>query len=106
MNPTGIGSFGALFPPVKHKIFVSYHHDGDQTYYDAFSRTFHDTYDVIYDNSVERSIDSEDPVYVMRRIRENFITGSSCTVVLVGPNTWGASMWIGRSTRPFRDNTA
>jgi hypothetical protein len=25
----------------------------------------------------------------MRRIRENFITGSSCTVVLVGINTWG-----------------
>ena len=32
---------------VKHKIFVSYHHGGDQAYYDAFSQSFHDSYDVI-----------------------------------------------------------
>lgn len=70
--------------PVKHKIFVSYHHHGDQAYYDAFSKAFHDTYNVIYDNSLERSIDSDDVNYVMRRIRENHITGTSCTIVLVG----------------------
>ena len=75
--------------PVKHKIFVSYHHRGDQAYYDAFSKTFHDIYDVIYDNSLEREVDSDDVNYVMRRIRENYITGSSCTVVLVGRETWG-----------------
>ncbi|MFL9996305.1 TIR domain-containing protein [Paraburkholderia sediminicola] len=76
-------------PPVKHKVFVSYHHGGDQAYYDAFSRAFHDTYDVIYDNSLEREVDSDDVDYVMRRIRENYITGSSCTIVLVGAKTWG-----------------
>jgi hypothetical protein len=75
--------------PVKHKVFVSYHHGGDQPYYDAFSRTFHDTYEVIYDNSLEREVDSDDVDYVMRRIRENYITGSSCTIVLVGAKTWG-----------------
>jgi len=74
---------------VKHKVFVSYHHHGDQAYYDAFSRAFADAYDVIYDNSLERQIDSDDVSYVMRRIRENFITGSSCTIVLVGEATWG-----------------
>jgi len=37
---------------VKHKIFVSYHHHDDQAYYDAFSNAFHDTYNVIYDNSL------------------------------------------------------
>lgn len=74
---------------VKPKIFASYHHGGDQAYYDTFSRTFHNTYDVITDNSLERQIDSDDVDYVMRRIRENYITGSSCTIVLVGPNTWG-----------------
>jgi antiphage defense system Thoeris ThsB-like protein len=89
MLTKGSGGLAPLFSPVKPKVFVSYHHGGDQISYDAFSRTFHDTYDVIYDNSVERSIDSDDPVYVMRRIRENFITGSSCTVVLVGRNTYG-----------------
>jgi hypothetical protein len=76
-------------PPVKHKIFVSYHHGGDQAYYDAFSTAFHDTYDVIYDNSLERRIGSDNVDYVMRQIRENYITGSSCTIVLVGRNTWG-----------------
>lgn len=74
---------------VKHRIFVSYHHGGDQAYYDAFSNAFHDTYDVIYDNSLERQIDSDDTNYVIRRIREKYITGSSCTIVLVGKETWG-----------------
>lgn len=73
----------------KRKVFVSYHHANDQAYYDAFSNAFHETYDVITDNSLERRVDSEDVDYVMRRIRENYITGSSCTVVLVGRDTWG-----------------
>lgn len=82
---------GLLHPqaPVKHRVFVSYHHGGDQAYYNAFSTAFHDTYDVIYDNSLERRVDSDDVDYVMRRIRENYITGSSCTIVLVGAETWG-----------------
>ena len=74
---------------VKRKVFVSYHHSGDQAYYDAFSRAFCDTYDVIADNSLERRVDSNDVDYVMRRIRENYITGSSCTIVLVGKETFG-----------------
>jgi hypothetical protein len=77
-------SYGIFGAPVKHKVFVSYHHHGDQAYYNAFSKAFHDTYDVIYDNSLERSIDSDNVNYVMRRIRENHITGTSCTIVLVG----------------------
>ncbi|WP_085704391.1 TIR domain-containing protein [Pseudomonas sp. B8(2017)] len=80
-------SYGIFRAAVKHKIFVSYHHHADQAYYDAFSSAFHDTYDVIYDNSLERRIDSDDVNYVMRRIRENHITGTSCTVVLVGAET-------------------
>jgi MTH538 TIR-like domain (DUF1863) len=74
---------------VKHKVFVSYHHRGDQAYYDAFSGAFHDVYDVIYDNSLERQVDSDNVDYVRRRIAENYITGSSCTIVLVGKDTWG-----------------
>ena len=74
---------------VKRKIFLSYHHRGDQAYYDVFSRTFHNNYDVITDNSLERKIDSENVEYVMQQIRDQFITGSSCTIVLVGQDTWG-----------------
>jgi len=75
--------------PVKHRIFVSYHHGRDQAYYDAFSKAFHDTYDVIFDNSLERAVGSDKADYVMRHIRENYIHGSSCTIVLVGKETWG-----------------
>lgn len=84
------GLFGSslrIQAAVKRKVFVSYHHGGDQGYYNAFSKAFHDTYDVITDNSLEREVDSEDVDYVMRRIRENYITGSSCTIALVGKDT-------------------
>lgn len=80
-------NYGIFGEPVKHRVFVSYHHDGDQAYYNLFSKTFHDTYDVLYDNSLERSVDSDDVKYVMRRIRENHIAGTSCTIVLVGAQT-------------------
>jgi len=72
---------------IKRKIFVSYHHGGDRTYYGAFINAFSNTYDVIHDNSVERSVDSSNTDYVIRRIRENHITGSSCTIVLCGAQT-------------------
>ena len=86
------GSYGlglAIQAAAKRKVFVSYHHGGDQAYYDAFSRAFHDTYEVVTDNSLERGIDSEDVDYVMRRIREDYISGTSCTMVFVGAATWG-----------------
>ena len=78
---------GGLYPLVKRSIFVSYHHGGDRAYYEAFSNLFADTYDVIQDNSIDRAIDSADSEYVIRKIREEFITGTSCTVVLCGAQT-------------------
>lgn len=81
--------FGFPFtpPPPKRKVFISYHHGGDQAYYDGFSKAFGDTYDAIFDNSLERKIDSDNVDYVIQRIRDNFITGSSCTTVLCGAET-------------------
>lgn len=81
------GLLGSLLIQTKRKIFVSYHHGGDQWYYNEFSRIFSETYDVVQDSSLDRSIDSDDPDYVMRRIRENNITGTSCTIVLCGAQT-------------------
>lgn len=84
----GFGSLLSQFLiPTKRKIFVSYHHGGDQAYYDAFSRAFADTYDVIFDNSLERHIDSDNVDYVIQRIRDSYVGGSSCTVVLCGAET-------------------
>jgi hypothetical protein len=71
----------------RRKAFVSYHHRNDQYYYDEFSRVFHDGYELITDISLERRIDSDDVNYIMRRIREYHLTGSSCTIVLCGAET-------------------
>lgn len=79
----------SLFQPIKRKIFVSFHHGGDQAYYNAFSNAFADEYETITDNSLEDPVDSEDVDYVMGRIREDYIRGTSCTIVLVGEQTWG-----------------
>jgi hypothetical protein len=74
--------------PKKPKVFVSYHHRNDQRWYDRFSTLFQDKYDLILDTSIQRKIDSFDPDYQSRKIREDHITGSSITVVLLGRETW------------------
>lgn len=71
----------------RRKAFVSYHHRNDQYFYDEFSRAFHDGYQLITDTSLERRIDSADVTYVMRRIRESHLSGSSCTIILCGAET-------------------
>jgi len=90
---TGFGR-GLYKPlPVKSKVFVSYHHDNDQAYYDRFAKLFSDGYDIITDNSVDRLIASADAVYQQQVIREQHITGSSVTVVLCGAESW-KRRWI------------
>lgn len=73
---------------IKRRVFVSYHHGADQSYYDNFSVLFSDIYDLVKDNSLDRIIDSYDTDYVMRRIRENYISGTSCTIILCGQETF------------------
>jgi len=87
-SPGSLGILGAAMQPrVRRRIFVSYHHGGDQWYYNEFSRLFHDEWEAVYDNSLERQIDSDNTDYVMQRIRDNHISGTSCTVVLIGGQT-------------------
>ncbi len=84
-----VGALGSLLAkPVKPKVFVSYHHKNDQWWYDQFSRLFAGSYDLFTDTSIERIIDSDDPLYQSRKIREDHISGSSITVVLIGAETW------------------
>lgn len=89
--PYGTGSLGivgaAMQPRVRRRVFVSYHHGGDQWYYDEFSRFFHNAWETISDNSLDREIDSDNADYVMQRIRDKHITNTSCTVVLIGGQT-------------------
>lgn len=86
-NPILGGLAAGFYKPIRRKIFVSYHHGGDQPYYDEFSRFFHDKFEAVFDNSLARRIDSENVDYVMQRIRDNHLTGVSCTVVLIGAQT-------------------
>jgi hypothetical protein len=71
----------------KRKVFISYHHGGDQHYYDAFVKLFADTYEVFFDNSLDRGYESDNTDYVRWQIRQNDIHGTSCTIVLCGLHT-------------------
>lgn len=71
----------------RRSIFVSYHHRLDQFYYDELSKVFSSQYGVVRDHSLDRIIDSENYDYVMWRIRQEYIKGTTCTLVLCGPET-------------------
>ena len=75
----------------RHKCFISYHHD-DQSEVDAFLKTFADERHVFIPRALgvmaNDIIDSDDKDYVMRRIRELYLTDSTVTIVLVGKCTW------------------
>jgi MTH538 TIR-like domain (DUF1863). len=88
MNET-FSFFGGIpsQPVEKPVVFVSYHHGADQGYYNRFATVFADTYRIIRDNSLRNEISSDDAEYIMRRIRELDLTGTSCTIVLCGKET-------------------
>ena len=72
----------------KRRIFISYHHNNDQKWYDKFSVLFSKDIELFSDNSVDRIIDSDKSEYLNRKIREEYIFGSSVTIVLCGSETW------------------
>ena len=78
---------------VRHKTFISYHHD-DQEEVDKFIETFDHDRNVFMaravgsDQTMDELIESDDDDYVMRRIREEHIGDSTVTLVFVGKNTW------------------
>jgi hypothetical protein len=75
------------YRPPKRKVFISYHHQ-DQAWIDGFRTTFGGLYDVFTDCSLDQAIDSINLPYINRTIREDYITGSSITIVLCGNDTW------------------
>lgn len=72
----------------KHRVFVSYHHRGDQGSVDRFRREYSETAEVFTDSSITRAANSTDVNYLARVCREA-ITGTSVTIVLVGRQTGG-----------------
>jgi hypothetical protein len=87
----GLGDLSALAEllniPKTRKLFVSYHHDNDQWYYDQLEALCGGC-DFLTDRSVDRLIGiSDDVEYQERRIREEYISGTSATIVLCGRET-------------------
>ncbi len=72
---------------MRHKVFVSYHHDNDQWYREQFER-------ICGDVIVSRSVDIGDidpnanTEYVRQKIRDEYLRDSTVTVVLIGKQTW------------------
>lgn len=75
---------------VRHKCFVSYHHENDQVEASKFIEDFGDVFipKVLGVSDEDDFINSTDTDYVMRRIRELYLTDSTVTIVLVGRCTW------------------
>ena len=72
----------------KRKVFISFHHKNDQAWFDYFTKKFSEQYEVFHDKSIgETKVRSDDPEYINRAIREDYIKGSSITIVLCGKET-------------------
>lgn len=71
----------------RHKVFISYHHAGDQYYKDRFVQLFSS---IMVDWSV-RLGDIPDGLAtetIRQKIRDEWLRDSTVTVVLVGAQTW------------------
>ncbi len=93
----------------RHKVFVSYHHDNDQAYRNAFEQLFANTYDIMVSKSVQ--IGDVDPNLavdtVRQKIRDEYLRDSTVTVVLIGSQTWQrkhVDLEIGSSIRHTQFN--
>lgn len=77
---------------VRHKVFISYHHD-DQDEVEDFIETFADERNVFITRVLgagmsQDIIDSTNTDYVMQRIRELYLKDTTVTIVLIGQCTW------------------
>jgi hypothetical protein len=88
---------GALYPSLlgqalatqpKRNVFISYHHENDQGWANLMRKTYADKYEIFYDSSLDDEVDSDDADYINKVIREDYIVGTSITIVLCGPETW------------------
>ena len=73
---------------VKHRCFVSYHKDNSvavKNFVEEFSDVF--TAKTVGVTDDDDFIDSDDREYVMRRIREKYLSNTTVTIVLIGECT-------------------
>lgn len=77
---------------VRRKCFISYHH-ADQDEVDEFVRTFDHQRNIFISRGLGKEmsqdiVNSNDTDYVMRRIRELYLSDSTVTIVMLGKCTW------------------
>ena len=94
----------------RHRVFVSYYHNDDQQYRERFEDLFSEYYDIMVSESVEMGdIHPNLPTERIRQIiRDDYLRGSTVTVVLVGKRTWQRKFvdWeIGSSIRKTQYNS-
>lgn len=75
----------------KHKVFISHYH-ADATAVNEFVKKFANEEDIfipkIVGDDYDTTINSDDAEYIMRRIREDYLTDSTVTIVLIGNETY------------------
>lgn len=74
----------------KHKVFISYHHDDEEQvnkFIDYFSYNKEIFIPKIVGERYDTNINSDDSDYIMRTIREKYLTDSTVTIVLIGKET-------------------
>ncbi len=75
----------------KHKVFISHYH-ADDTAVNEFVNKFANEEKIftakIVGDDYDTTINSDDPEYIMRKIREDYLTDSTVTIVLIGSETY------------------
>lgn len=73
---------------IKRKVFISYYH-GDQEEVNEFVKQFSDVciFKTVGVKDGDFDFDSNNPQYIMRKIRENKLQDSTVTIVLIGSCT-------------------
>lgn len=72
----------------KHKMFISYHQGKDEEYKDKFVEMFGEDYFIdkpIYEGDIDSNLKIES---IREKIRDDFITDATVTVVLIGTESW------------------
>lgn len=74
---------------IRRKVFISYHHK-DQDEVEEFVDNFGDVFitRALGLEMTQEIINSTDTDYVMRKIRELYLTDSTVTIVMIGKCTW------------------
>ncbi len=75
----------------KHKVFISHYHADDEAvneFVNKFAIEENIFTPKIVGDDYDTTIDSDDSEYIMRKIREDYLTDSTVTIVLIGSETY------------------